>query len=135
MAVNLQIKRRSRMGNINNLIDNNSRTPSERRENAKKAGLASGESRRKKKYLQEALQKALKGKYDVDDKNLQIGGYDALAISMVKEAVGGNVKAFVAIRDTIGEKPKDTIEFEKNENQELLKQYLQGAKDGRFTKG
>lgn len=39
------------MANPENLIPNENRTPSERRENARKAGIASGEARRQKKTL------------------------------------------------------------------------------------
>ena len=41
--------------NEKNLIPNNERTPSERRENARKAGIASGKSRREKKTIQKIL--------------------------------------------------------------------------------
>ena len=41
------------MGNNGNLIPNENRTPEERRENARKAGIASGIARRQKKTLRE----------------------------------------------------------------------------------
>ena len=41
--------------NEKNLIPNNERTPSERRENARKAGVASGKARREKKTIQKIL--------------------------------------------------------------------------------
>ena len=100
-------------GNYSNLVQNKEQTPEERRENAKKAGVASGQSRRDKKYIQEALKRALEGKYKVDKKTL--GGYDALALRMIIEALDGNVKAAIFIRDTIGEKPKELLELENNE--------------------
>lgn len=96
--------------NNGNLKPTNTRTKSEQRDLAKKAGIASGEARREKKQLQESFRKLLAGRYEVEDKKL--GGYDALAASMIKEALTGDVKAFIAIRDTIGEKPKDTFEVE-----------------------
>lgn len=99
-------------GNIENLIQNKHQTPEERRNNAQKAGVASGKSRRDKKFIQEALRKALDGEYTIDDKTL--GGYDAIALRMIQEALDGNVQAFKEIRDTIGEKPKDTVELESN---------------------
>ena len=43
------------MANEKNLIQNNERTPSERRENARKAGIASGQARREKKTIQKIL--------------------------------------------------------------------------------
>ena len=47
------------MANESNLIPNSKRTPSERRENAKKAGRASGVSRRRRKTFKELLEIAL----------------------------------------------------------------------------
>ena len=43
------------MANEKNLIPNEERTPSERRENARKAGIASGQARREKKTIQKIL--------------------------------------------------------------------------------
>lgn len=97
-------------GNVDNLVKNSELTPEERKSKAQKAGQKSGQVRKEKKLIQEALRKALKGKYNIDNKMLN--GYDALAVKMIYEALGGNVQAFKEIRDTIGEKPKDTIEFE-----------------------
>ena len=48
------------MLNTQNLIPNSERTPDERRRNAKKAGIASGEKRRHQRDLREAV-KALQG--------------------------------------------------------------------------
>ena len=47
--------------NENNLIPNEERTPSERRENARKAGIASGKARREKKTIQKILADLLDG--------------------------------------------------------------------------
>lgn len=101
-------------GNPNNLVQNKEQTPEERRKNAKKAGIASGQSRREKKFIQESLQKLLNGKYYIGDEESkkQLGGYDALAQAMILKAISGDVQAFKEIRDTIGEKPKDTVGFE-----------------------
>lgn len=96
--------------NSGNLKLNSERTPEERKKLATKAGKASGKARQKKKMIQEALMRALKGKYIVD--NNQLDGYDAIAVKMVYEALNGNVQAFKEIRDTIGERPKETLELE-----------------------
>ena len=45
--------------NEKNLIPNEERTPSERRENARKAGIASGKARREKKTIQKILAELL----------------------------------------------------------------------------
>lgn len=47
--------------NEKNLIPNEERTPSERRENARKAGIASGQARREKKTIQKILAELLDG--------------------------------------------------------------------------
>lgn len=47
--------------NENNLIPNEERTPSERRENARKAGIASGKARREKKTIKNILSEFLDG--------------------------------------------------------------------------
>ena len=47
--------------NEKNLIPNEERTPSERRENARKAGIASGKARREKKTIQKILADLLDG--------------------------------------------------------------------------
>lgn len=47
--------------NEKNLIPNEERTPSERRENARKAGIASGKARREKKTIQKILEDLLDG--------------------------------------------------------------------------
>ncbi len=99
------------MPNSENLVPNSERSPSKVKENARKGGIASGKARREKKMIQEALQKALKGKYVVGEEGKLLGGYEALAVAMIQQAVGGNVQAFKEIRDTIGEKPTDTLEI------------------------
>lgn len=99
-------------GNIDNL-----KPPStdEARNRGQKGGIASGQSRRERKLIQEALQRALSGNYGIVDdngKNKKVVGYDALALSMIQQAIGGNVKAATFIRDTVGEKPTETVNFE-----------------------
>lgn len=121
------------MANEKNLKPNTARTPKERRELAQKAGKASGEARKEKKLIQEALRKALTGKYDVDGQTLD--GYNAMAMMMLKEALSGNVQAFKEIRDSVEGKPIDRINATiENDNKELLKEYLEEAKHGTLTK-
>lgn len=102
-------------GNTDNLIVPSSE---EARKNGSKGGKASGDSRRNKRKLQNALQKLLNSKYKIgreEDGQQELGGYDAIAQSMILEALGGNVKAATFIRDTIGEKPVDVVDFENND--------------------
>ena len=100
-------------GNKENLVVP---TSEQARKYGSKGGIASGESRKNKKLLRKAFQDLLDGEFTLEEGGEKLGGYNALATSMIKEALGGNVKAFVAIRDTIGEKPTDTIGFEDSEN-------------------
>lgn len=58
------------MANDKNLIQNRSTTPSERRENARKAGLASGAARRERQQIRTIAQEVLNGTFTVDDKQL-----------------------------------------------------------------
>ena len=93
------------MANEQNLIQNSDRTPSERRANASKAGLASGEARRKRKALNEELLLLL------EDGDVQ----ERISLALINEALNGNkagsvTKAFEVIRDTIGEKPIERVE-------------------------
>ena len=116
---------------LQNLVQNNERTPNERREIAKKAGKASGVSRRKSKSIREALKALLSGKAEYNGE-LMLGN-DAIALSVFNKALNGDVQAFKEIRDTVGEKPVDRVEANvKTESQELLKEYLEQAKGGKL---
>ena len=89
------------MANSKNLKLNSERTPSERREIAKKAGIKSGEKRRERKALKEELLLLL-STGDTQKK---------LSVALIEKAMNGEVKAFEVIRDTIGEKPRDKQEI------------------------
>lgn len=111
-------------GNIDNLIVPSSE---QARKNGSKGGIASGKKRAEKKMLQESLQKLLKGKYKIETKEGEVkivSGYEAISESMVLEALKGNVKAFVAIRDTIGEKPTETVDFKNEEVQGISIEFV-----------
>ena len=83
-------------------------TSSEARRNGKKGGIASGESRHRRKLLRECLDELLAREYTADGKTLT--GSEALAAALMKKAMKGDVKAFEALRDTAGEKPVERIE-------------------------
>ena len=88
--------------NSSNLISLADRTTEEQREIAKKGGIASGESRRKRKAFKEAFLLALEAKTK-DNKMIQDVGIEAL----IEKFMAGDLEVFKAIRDTIGEKPVD----------------------------
>lgn len=97
--------------------DTQFRSGNEAAANGKKGGEASGESRRKAKTLAEAMKRVafldlteekrieeLK-RMGVSDDDMTIAVASAMAV--VKKAMSGDVSAFNAIRDIIGEKPTD----------------------------
>lgn len=83
------------MPNKKNLKPNSERTPRERKELAQKAGKKSGEARRARKTLKEELLILL------STGNMQ----KKLSLAILQQALEGNVKAYIAIRDTLGENP------------------------------
>lgn len=68
-------------------------------------GIASGEARRKKKTIRETLEMMLSGKMP-DGATRQ----DAIVVALMEKALSGDVRAFEAIRDSIGEKPSDKVD-------------------------
>ena len=86
--------------NEENLVPQNERTKEEQREIARMGGKASGASRRKRKTLKEELLLLLENS-DTQEK---------VSAALIGKALKGDVKAFTAIRDTIGEKPIEKIE-------------------------
>lgn len=115
------------MPNKENLISNAERTPKEIKENATKAGKASGEARRNKKLFQSAVLTALKAKTE--------DGQDVLATliaAQIKKAQEGDTRAFEVLRDTSGEKPTDKVEASvTNDNKDLMRDYLNAIKQGK----
>lgn len=103
-----------------NLIPVANRTSDELREMTKKGGIASGEARRKKKTLRECVR--LFGELPVEGKNaramadlgIPVEEHNRLmqiSVSLYQKAMKGDVSAFNAIRDIIGEKPTDKTEI------------------------
>lgn len=74
------------MANEDNLIPNSERTPSERRENARKAGKASGEARRKKRDMKKLLETLLDDKIKGKDGN-EYTREVAMALTLVSIAL------------------------------------------------
>lgn len=95
------MERKKRPGE-ENLIQNSDRTPEERQEQARKAGIASGEARRRKRTLKEELEILL-----------ATGDWqERISMAMLNKAATGSERAFEIIRDTIGEKPTDKFGFD-----------------------
>ena len=102
--------------------------PEEKRERQQAGGAASGESRRARRSLREichaiadlplsdkeALTDA--GAQRIAEQMEQQTGkpctiYEAMAAAQAVQAMAGNVKAFVAFRDSAGDKPADQMEI------------------------
>lgn len=99
------------MANEKNLVPNSARTPSERRENASKAGIASGVSRRRKKRLKQKMQLLLSlPAADNDQTELATMGIDpedmdnemVLVKALFIAAAAGDTRAFDRIQDVLG---------------------------------
>lgn len=98
-----------------NLIPQSKRTKEKQREIAKKGGIASGEARRAKKSLREAMQVLmdtdLTGK---DGKTMT--GTEAMAAKAFQAALKGDWKAWELVRDTAGQKPVDRVKMQTDVN-------------------
>lgn len=113
------------MANEKNLKPFNKRTEREQREIAKKGGKKSGEIRRDKKKIKETLKELLnlEAPENLKEKlfekfpnlkNKKINLQTAMSLSLIINATNTNsnnsISAFIALRDTIGEKPIDKLD-------------------------
>ena len=108
-------------GRKENLIDTAHRTEEELRAMTRKGGIKSGEARRRKKTMREALEflmykaelsEALKERMKAEgirdeDMNHQM----AITRSLIAKAEAGDVQAYNAICAMIGEKPAEKVEM------------------------
>lgn len=86
-------------------------TSNEARENGKKGGMKSVESRRRKKLLRECLEELLDTEQEVKINGVTLKKTNAelLSVTLMKKALKGDVKAFEVLRDTAGEKPVEKV--------------------------
>lgn len=98
------------------------RTTEELREITSRAGRASGESRRRKADFRKTLNLLLTAEIDNPEWTpiLQELGLDstlesAVNMAMIKKALLGDVKAYVAIRDTLGQTTKSDRDLEEQD--------------------
>lgn len=102
--------------------------PEERKERQQAGGAASGESRRARRSLREICQAIAdlpltskdaltdEGAQRIAEQTEQQTGkpctiYEAMAAAQAAQAMAGNVKAFVAFRDSAGDKPTENVEI------------------------
>ena len=111
------------MAGEENLIPMSERSKEEVREIARRGGIKSGETRRRKKTMKENLELLLtmsvgKGeKADIENgENIKdyakenVTVEQAMLIAQIQKALKGDTQAFEMIRDLIGEKPVDKKE-------------------------
>ena len=89
----------------------------EKEEFHRQGGIASGQSKRRRKTFAETLRAVLASEYPVEEakKKLQDMGLDGtwmdqLSQAQVDKASRGDTEAFRAVRDTIGENPKQAVD-------------------------
>lgn len=124
------------MANEENLMSidevNSRRTREQHSNDSRKAGQASGKARREKKAMRELAQAILsmpvkKGQKTADidkakaiedlvGKNLTV--QEVALLKIAQSAMRGNTKDLEFLRDTAGEKPKETIKLE-NDDQSI----------------
>lgn len=102
-----------------NLIPFNKRTEVEQRKIQSAGGKASGAARRRKADFRKTLNLLLTAEIDSPEWTpiLEALGLDstlesAVNAAMIKEALAGNVKAYIAIRDTLGQTLKSDLDIE-----------------------
>lgn len=77
----------------------------QQREISRKAGKRSAQVKKERKTLREELLMLLSEKQE-DGRT----GQASMSVSLLQQAIKGNVKAYEIIRDTIGEKPVEHVE-------------------------
>jgi hypothetical protein len=95
---------------VKGLAEERSKIPNEHKltlDDQKAGGKASAESRKRKKLLRECIDELLAKEYTSEGKTLT--GSEALAVTLMKKAMKGDVKAFEVLRDTAGEKPVEKV--------------------------
>ena len=98
------------------------RTKSEARERGRAGGKASGAARRRKADFRRTLNALLTTEIDSPEWTpiLKAMGLDstlesAVNMAMIKEALAGNVKAYVAIKDVLGQTSKSDTDLEEQQ--------------------
>ena len=103
--------------NDQNLKKYSEMTPEEKAEFHSKGGQVSGEKKRQRKTFAETLRAVLASEYPVEEakQKLQSMGLDGtwmdqLSQAQVDKASRGDTEAFRAVRDTIGENPRQAVD-------------------------
>lgn len=115
------------MAGRKNLIKAEDLTSEELRERARAGGIASGKARREKKAMRETLDillsmpmkdgaaadvESIRSFASIKGKNINV--QEAILIAQVQKAMKGDTKAAEYVRDTIGQKPGESVEMTMN---------------------
>ena len=103
-----------------NLIPADERSEDEVREIGRKGGIASGVARRKKKTMRDTINLALGLRSELTDTEIErymrvgftdedIDNQAKIIMGIMKLAAEGDIRAAEFIRDTAGQKPKDSM--------------------------
>lgn len=127
-------------GNPNKLKPQSERSPREAREMGRKGGIKSGEARRRKKTMREALEMLMFDtplseamKQRLRDEGVEDGDMNhqmAITRSLIAKAEAGDVQAYHAICGMIGEKPADKMEVSGEVGTEIQLVYVSDGVDG-----
>lgn len=108
-------------------------TSTEARKNGRKGGLASAESRKRKKQLKECLEILLEK--DITDKNgSTMSGAEAMAVKAFQAALKGDWKAWELCRDTSGQKPVEKVVVSEIDN-DIIDEVERMINDDKETSG
>ena len=110
------------MANEQNLMPieevNSRRTPEQHSEDSRKAGIASGESRRRTKTFREAMMAILNGSGGSEEQKAALEALgleptyrNLISLANIIKAAAGDSTATALVRDTVGEKPRDGLEI------------------------
>jgi hypothetical protein len=94
--------------NSENLVSLADRTTEEQREIARRGGIRSGEVRRERKAIRQALEECLSMETELGGET--VTNVEAIAAAMVRKAREGDVRAFVEVRNSVGEMPAQRVE-------------------------
>lgn len=78
-------------------------------EDQSKGGKAGAEAKRRRRDIRLALEALLEKEY-TDKHGNTLTGAEAIALKQMEKALKGDTKAFEVVRDSAGQKPRETIE-------------------------
>lgn len=101
------------MANEQNLIPFTSdQSREEAKRNGRKGGIASGEAKRRRKNLQELVNIAFERVVSHDSEGRPITADEAMVLKQLQNALDGDTKAFITLRDTAGQAPIQRVEVD-----------------------